>query len=67
MMSRYSSDSGAGITIYQMSPQDVRMLKNALENVTDFDEVLFGSDPIDQAFKFKINGGIWSPPMGTEK
>ena len=27
-------------------------------------EVLVATDPIDQAFKIKIDGGTWSPPMG---
>ena len=29
-------------------------------------EVLVAYDPIDKAFKVKIDGGIWSPPMGQE-
>ena len=27
-------------------------------------DVLVAIDPIDRAFKMKINNGVWSPPMG---
>lgn len=27
-------------------------------------EVLVAVDTIDEAFKIKIDGGIWSPPLG---
>lgn len=29
-------------------------------------EVLVAIDEIDQSFKVKIDGGTWSPPLGTE-
>jgi hypothetical protein len=28
-------------------------------------EVIIAFDPIDQAFKFKVDQGIWSPPFGA--
>jgi hypothetical protein len=64
MMSRYSSDSGAAMTIYKLSLFERDQLMVALENAKA--EILVGSDPIDRAFKVKIDGGLWTPPMGEE-
>jgi hypothetical protein len=30
-------------------------------------EVLVAYDEMDEAFKVKIDGGTWSPPMGVSK
>ncbi len=63
-MPNLSSDSKNGMTIYKLNPEEVRDLIRTLE--TSQYEVLVASDPIDSAFKIKIDGGRWSPPMGRE-
>ena len=30
-------------------------------------EVLVAYDEMDEAFKVKIDGGVWSPPIGVSK
>lgn len=48
----------------------IRLTKQEIADVIDaltrakFD-VLVAVDPIDQAFKVKIDGGTWSPPLGA--
>jgi hypothetical protein len=64
-MSCSPSDSQAGITVYSLNRDEVHYLIGALQNSKV--EVLVGTDPIDDAFKFKIDGGIWSPPIGRGK
>jgi hypothetical protein len=39
----------------------IGQLKYAQDN---YGEVRVSVDPTDQAFKVKIDGGIWSPPLG---
>lgn len=60
MMSRYSN--GASMEIKSLNRDEVNQLIHALQVSTH--EVLVGFDPIDDAFKWKIDGGLWSPPMG---
>ena len=51
--------------IIQIELPDAEMLAEALTSARF--EVLVAFDPIDAAFKFKIDGGTWSPPMGISK
>jgi len=48
--------------IKSLNRDEVNQLIHALQASTH--EVLVGFDPIDDAFKWKIDGGLWSPPMG---
>jgi hypothetical protein len=59
-----SINNGAQMPIYSLSREEVRRLIEILTNSTT--EVLVGTDPIDDAFKIKVDGGIWSPPMGRD-
>jgi hypothetical protein len=48
--------------IVTLSPPEIEALAEALMAAEI--EVLVAVDPDDRSFKVKIDGGIWSPPMG---
>lgn len=54
----------ADILIVSLSLEQAAMVKEALEHARF--EVLVGVDLLDRAFKLKIDGGVWSPPMGVQ-
>lgn len=49
--------------IVSLSPDQAADVAKALEAARF--EVLVAVDLIDRAFKVKIDGGTWSPPMGV--
>lgn len=51
--------------IAKLSQHDCDQIAMIVANNDQWDEVLIAFDPIDQAFKFKINQGTWTPPIGT--
>jgi hypothetical protein len=52
--------------VIKLSPAEVSDLIAMLQYAQKgFREVRVAADPIDQAFKVKVGGDVWSPPMGT--
>lgn len=41
------------------------LIFDMLINRLSTDTILIAFDPVDKAFKFKVNNGAWSPPMGS--
>jgi hypothetical protein len=50
------------VNVISLSLEETRALIEDLQAAGH--EVLVATDPIDRAFKVKIDGGAWSPPMG---
>ncbi len=51
--------------VIQLNELEREEVKRAVGNAKY--EILVAVDPIDQAFKVKVDGGIWSRPMGKVK
>ena len=47
---------------YRLSSQERQNLADALNDARY--EIIVATDDIDDAFKIKVDGGCWSPPMG---
>jgi hypothetical protein len=48
--------------VIRLSPAEIEAIAEALQAAEI--EVLVAIDPGDWSFKMKVNGGVWSPPMG---
>jgi hypothetical protein len=48
--------------VVKLTNNEAQQIAEAMANASW--EVLVAYDPIDDAFKVKIDGAIWSPPMG---
>lgn len=47
--------------VVKLTPDQARDIAEAIARARF--EVLAGYDPIDDAVKFKVDGGTWSPPF----
>jgi hypothetical protein len=48
--------------VIKLSPADAEQVAGFIGHAKT--EILVAVDTIDEAFKIKIDGGIWSPPLG---
>lgn len=48
--------------VIKLSPSDALQVTEAMRRA-DY-EILVAVDTIDEAFKVKVDGGTWSPPLG---
>lgn len=48
--------------VAKLSNHEAQMIAEEIRH--DAWEILIAFDPVDKAFKFKVNNGVWSPPFG---
>lgn len=51
------------MNVIRLTPEEVAEVIAQLQGFSY--EVLVATDPVGKSFKIKIDGGIWSPPMGV--